>query len=85
MCERVWVRVRVRVGEEVVCEENKFYFLFFQSGRSFHFIMAAEAEAEAVQVIPIDDFHTHLRQGSLMKTVTPLLQSSGVRTAYVMV
>lgn len=31
----------------------------------------------------IDDFHTHLRQGEMMKLVTPLL-SSTVRLAYVM-
>ncbi|KAI9355435.1 hypothetical protein DFJ73DRAFT_623688 [Zopfochytrium polystomum] len=32
----------------------------------------------------VDDFHTHLRQGALMRTVTPLLASGGVRTALVM-
>ncbi|KAI8842971.1 hypothetical protein BC829DRAFT_401284 [Chytridium lagenaria] len=32
----------------------------------------------------IDDFHTHLRQGAMMKLVTPMLESGGVRTAYVM-
>ncbi|KAJ3092454.1 hypothetical protein HK102_007078 [Quaeritorhiza haematococci] len=32
----------------------------------------------------VDDFHTHLRQGALMRLVTPLLKQSGVRTAYVM-
>lgn len=32
-----------------------------------------------------DDFHTHLRQGALMRAVTPLLNGSGVATAYVMV
>ncbi|KND00895.1 dihydroorotase, homodimeric type [Spizellomyces punctatus DAOM BR117] len=31
-----------------------------------------------------DDFHTHLRQGALMRAVTPLLKTSGVATAYVM-
>ena len=34
----------------------------------------------------IDDFHVHLRQDVLMKTVTPLLEkTSRVRLAYVMV
>ncbi|KAJ3107449.1 hypothetical protein HDU97_004045 [Phlyctochytrium planicorne] len=32
----------------------------------------------------IDDFHTHLRQGAMMKLVTPMLEAGGVRTAYVM-
>ncbi|KAJ3218083.1 hypothetical protein HDU67_006641 [Dinochytrium kinnereticum] len=37
------------------------------------------------ETIPwIDDFHTHLRQGAMMKLVTPMLESGGVRTAYVM-
>ncbi|KAI9199238.1 uncharacterized protein BJ171DRAFT_462586 [Polychytrium aggregatum] len=31
-----------------------------------------------------DDFHTHLRQGALMRAVTPLLKPSGVGLAYVM-
>ncbi|TPX62075.1 dihydroorotase [Powellomyces hirtus] len=31
-----------------------------------------------------DDFHVHLRQGALMRAVTPLLNGSGVATAYVM-
>ena len=38
-----------------------------------------------ISVTPIDDFHTHLRQGDLMKTVTPFLESGFVRTALVMV
>ncbi|KAI8592087.1 hypothetical protein BDZ88DRAFT_408213 [Geranomyces variabilis] len=31
-----------------------------------------------------DDFHVHLRQGALMNAVTPLLNGSGLATAYVM-
>ncbi|KAJ3019216.1 hypothetical protein HKX48_002292 [Thoreauomyces humboldtii] len=31
-----------------------------------------------------DDFHVHLRQGALMRAVTPLLVGSGVSTVYVM-
>jgi hypothetical protein len=38
-----------------------------------------------MQVPLIDDFHVHLRQGALMKAVTPLLEQAGVVTAYVMV
>ncbi|TPX34552.1 dihydroorotase [Synchytrium microbalum] len=37
-----------------------------------------------IQIPPVDDFHVHLRQGALMKTVTELLPSSGVGTALVM-
>ncbi|KAJ2997577.1 hypothetical protein HDV02_005389 [Globomyces sp. JEL0801] len=33
----------------------------------------------------IDDFHVHLRQGALMKNVTPLLSSGGCRLAYALV
>ena len=32
-----------------------------------------------------DDFHVHLRQGAMMKLVTPLLSQGGCRLAYVMV
>lgn len=31
------------------------------------------------------DFHVHLRQGEMMKTVTPTISSGGVDTVYVMV
>ncbi|KAJ3416529.1 hypothetical protein HDV05_001266 [Chytridiales sp. JEL 0842] len=39
---------------------------------------------EVNKVFPVDDMHVHLRQGALMKAVTPLLEQAGVRTAYVM-
>lgn len=32
-----------------------------------------------------DDFHIHLRQGTMMQLVTQQLKSSGIRLAYVMV
>ncbi|KAJ1550606.1 Dihydroorotase, partial [Cladochytrium tenue] len=32
----------------------------------------------------VDDLHVHLRQGALMRAVTPLLEAAGVRTALVM-
>ncbi|KAH9272926.1 hypothetical protein BASA83_004819 [Batrachochytrium salamandrivorans] len=38
----------------------------------------------SITVPYIDDFHVHLRQGALMRTVTPLLESGGCGLAYVM-
>ncbi|EGF80916.1 hypothetical protein BATDEDRAFT_87985 [Batrachochytrium dendrobatidis JAM81] len=32
----------------------------------------------------LDDFHVHLRQDALMRTVTPLIESGGCKLAYVM-
>jgi dihydroorotase len=31
------------------------------------------------------DFHVHLRQGTMMETVTPTIEAGGVDTVYVMV
>ncbi|KAI8818292.1 uncharacterized protein EV422DRAFT_177650 [Fimicolochytrium jonesii] len=42
------------------------------------------SEITTLSIPAPDDFHVHLRQGALMRAVTPLIRDSGIATAYVM-
>lgn len=42
-------------------------------------------EVERLELPPTADMHVHLRQGEMMKLVTPYIRSGGVDTVFVMV
>ncbi|KAK6500337.1 hypothetical protein TWF481_010682 [Arthrobotrys musiformis] len=47
--------------------------------------LRSDSEAEVViELPPAADFHVHLRDGSMMETVTPTIENGGVNLVYVM-
>lgn len=41
-------------------------------------------ETQRIELPPVADMHVHLRQGDMMKLVTPTIRDGGVDTVFVM-
>ena len=40
---------------------------------------------DRIEMLPVADFHVHLRQGRMMELVVPTIRRGGANVAYVMV